>query len=152
MKKIKKQITSFLILLAILSIKFFIISSFSVVLAQTSQNTYLEQSEFSDVGQIAYGESGTPSDIRIIVVKIINVVLGLLATIFLLLVVIAGYKWMTSGGNQEKTKEASGQIRSALIGLIIITISWSISFFILRRLVAISQGHLYYADPVLPAF
>ncbi len=147
MNKIKKQIKSFLILLIILSAQFAIISIFSTVLAQSPSETYLNQSEFRQVAGIAYGESGAPRDIRIIVVQIVNVVLGLLATIFLLLVVIAGYKWMTSGGNQEKTKGAMSQIKSALIGLIIVTVSWSISFFILRRLLSISQGHHNYLNP-----
>lgn len=151
MKKIKKQVSSFLLLLLILSFKFILISSFSVVLAQPASD-HLDQQEFKQVGQIAYGETSTPTDVRIIVVRIINVVLGLLATIFLLLVVIAGFQWMTSGGNQEKTKAAMSRIKSALIGLIIVTLSWSISFFVLRRLLAISQGHLHYADPALPPF
>ncbi len=147
MKNLKKQIKSFLTLLAILSIKFFLISSFSVVLAQTSQGSHLEQDVFSTVGEIGYGESGEPKDIRIIVARIINVVLGLLATIFLILVVIAGFQWMTSGGNQEKTKSAMGKIKNALIGLIIISISWSISFFILRRLEAVTRGTNYLDIP-----
>ncbi len=147
MHNFKRQTISFLTLLIILSIKFFLIFSFSVALAQT-QESHLDQNIFKEVAGHGYGESGAPHDVRVIVARIVNVVLGLLATIFLILVVIAGIQWMTSGGNQEKTKEAMSRIKSAIIGLIIVTVSWSISFFILRRLEAISQGTDYMSTPL----
>ncbi len=145
MKKFKLHFHSFLLLLLIISFKFILISGLSIVLAQPT--SYVEQETFSQVGEHAYGETGQPLDVRIMVVRIINVFLGLLATIFLVLIIIAGFHWMTSSGNQEKTKSAKDRIKSALIGLLIVMASWGISYFILIRLRAIAGGHGYYLDP-----
>lgn len=70
---------------------------------------------------------GTPQDIRITVAKLINVVLGFLGIIFVSLTVFAGFQYMTSGGNEEKTKKAVDLLRAAIIGLIIIFLAWSIT-------------------------
>ncbi len=145
MKKFKKQSLAFILLLVFFSFKIMLISSLSTALAQPG---ILEGQEgFSQVGEIAYGQTGHPLDVRLMVVRIINVSLGLLATIFLVLVVIAGFQWMMAGGNQEKTKGAASRIKNALIGLIIITASWGISYFVLMRLRAITGGYVHYYDP-----
>ncbi len=145
MKKIKLHFYSFLLLILIISFQFILVSGLSIALAQS--NSHLNQEIFSQVGEHGYGEGGAPPDIRIVVVQIINVVLGLLATIFLVLLVMAGFQWMTSGGNQEKTKEAMSKIKNALIGLLIIMTSWGISYFILVRLRAIAGGYVDYMNP-----
>lgn len=143
MKKFKKHIFSFLILLIICSSQFLITSNSAILLANDSAVMEI-QDPFKEATDIAYGSSSEPLDVRIMVVRIINVFLTLLATIFFVLIVIAGFQWLTAGGSPEKTKAAMGRIKNAIIGLIIVTISWSISFFILQRLIAISQGHPTY--------
>ncbi len=146
MKNFKKHFFAFLLLLMILSFKFLVFSSFSVVYAQTS---HLEQDVFEQATDVGYGDS-EPQDPRIIVVRIINVVLMFLSIIFLVLVIISGFQWMTSGGNQENTKKAKDRIKNAIIGLVIVATSWGVSYFILRRLEAIVEGYQHYADPQLP--
>lgn len=146
MKNFKKHFFAFLLLLMILSFKFLVFSSFSVVYAQTS---HLEQDVFEQATDVGYGDS-EPQDPRIIVVKIINVVLMFLSIIFLVLVIISGFQWMTSGGNQDNTKKAKDRIKNAIIGLVIVATSWGVSYFILRRLEAIVEGYQHYADYDLP--
>lgn len=82
----------------------------------------------NEIGQEAYG-TNKPRDIRIITANIIKVFLGLLGIIFLALIITAGYKWMTSGGNEEKIKEAQQQIVRAAVGLIIILAAYAITDF-----------------------
>jgi len=82
------------------------------------------------VGTEAYGESGAPKDIQAIIATVIKVVLGLLGIIFVVLLIFAGIKYMTSGGDQEKVKAAVNQIKNAVIGLIIIVAAYSITYFI----------------------
>lgn len=72
------------------------------------------------------GEGGADQDVRTIVVKVINVALSLLGVIFLVLLVLAGFKYMLSEGNEAKTKEAISHIKSAVIGLVIVLASWAI--------------------------
>jgi len=87
----------------------------------------------SDVGGL-YG-SDQPTDIRVVVVNIIKIFLGLLAVIFLVLILLAGFKWMTAAGNQDQIKDATAQLRNAVIGLIIILASYSITVFVMKVLV-----------------
>jgi hypothetical protein len=145
MKNFKKQVLAFFLLLLFFSAQFLLITGLPKVSA--SNTPILEaQDEFKTIGQIAYGQSssGKPGDIRIMVVRIINVALTLLATIFFVLVVIAGFQWLTAGGNQEQAKAAMSRIKNAIIGLIITTASWAVSFYILTRLEAIARGDIGY--------
>lgn len=56
-------------------------------------------------------------------VKLILVLAALIAFIFL---VIGGIKWITSGGDKEKTAVAQSTLTAALIGLVIVFGAWAI--------------------------
>jgi cbb3-type cytochrome oxidase subunit 3 len=65
------------------------------------------------------------------VVKAILSVLGLVA---LIIFIIAGFQWMTSGGNKEKIQGAQKLMGAAVIGLIIIIIAWAAAHFVVNAL------------------
>ncbi|MFA6429445.1 MAG: hypothetical protein WCV84_03010 [Patescibacteria group bacterium] len=69
-----------------------------------------------------------------IIGSVIGIALGLLGVAFLLLLLYAGARYMTSGGEPDAVKKAMGTIRDAVIGLVIITLAYSISGFILDEL------------------
>ncbi len=133
-----KKLLSFVFLFFLFAFLFNLVSSTPVF----AQSTLLEGEGMSDVKAV-FGE---PEDIRITVAKIINIVLSVLAAIFLILVVIAGFKYMTAAGNEEKVKESVKQIQQALIGLIIILMAWGITRFIIIRMLAAAsvQNYLYF--------
>ena len=87
-----------------------------------------------------FGQSREPEDVRVTVVRIIQIVLSLLGVIFLGLLIFSGFKWMTAGGSEDEIKKASAQIKNAIIGLIIILVSWGVTTFILKRLIEASSG------------
>jgi hypothetical protein len=58
--------------------------------------------------------------------KIFSVVLGIAGGIALILIIIAGYKFMTSAGNPESLKGATEQLTSAIVGLLFIILSFVI--------------------------
>ncbi|MCB9803099.1 hypothetical protein H6761_03785 [Candidatus Nomurabacteria bacterium] len=60
--------------------------------------------------------------------------LGLLAAIFLVLIVLAGFKWMTSAGNSQKIESAKETILNSVIGLVIVLVSYAIVEFVLRAM------------------
>ncbi|MBN2884995.1 hypothetical protein JXE04_03645 [Patescibacteria group bacterium] len=78
----------------------------------------------------------TPDDIRYTMVRFINIALLFLGVIFLVLVLIAGFKYMTAAGNEEQVKGALKNITHATIGLVIVLSAWGISYWILMRLQA----------------
>ncbi|HLD19818.1 MAG TPA: pilin [Patescibacteria group bacterium] len=63
--------------------------------------------------------------------RVINIVLGFLGLIALILVIWSGIQWMTSGGNEDKTKEAKDRMKAGVIGLIIILGAAVLTNFIL---------------------
>jgi len=58
--------------------------------------------------------------------------LGLLGVIFIILIIIAGYNWMTAAGDEQKVTKAKDTIQRAIIGLIIILAAYSITYFVFR--------------------
>ena len=77
-------------------------------------------------------EFGLPSgDIKTTAENIVNVVLGSLGLITVILIIYGGVVWMTAGGNEEKISKAKKIITSAIIGLVIILLAWSIFIFTL---------------------
>ena len=79
------------------------------------------------VGKIGFGAE-TPTDPKLIIANIIQVVIGFVGIIFLILIIVGGVQWMTSGGNQETVKKAKGTIASSTIGLLIVLLSYAIAF------------------------
>ncbi len=74
------------------------------------------------------------TDVRVTISRIIYVVLGLLGTISIALVVYAGFKWMTSAGNEEQVGDAKKILYAAIIGLVIILSAYSIVRFVIPQL------------------
>ncbi|MDD2681156.1 MAG: pilin [Patescibacteria group bacterium] len=92
--------------------------------------------------QTSFGNKA-PDDIRYTITRFINIALLLLSVIFLVLVLIAGFKYMTAAGNEEQVKTALKQITQAVIGLVIVLSAWGISFWILMRVQAAVSGSSY---------
>lgn len=77
------------------------------------------------------GFEGPDKDPRVIIASVINVLLSLLGIIAVILIIYAGFLWMTAGGDKEKVKKATDIMKNSAIGLIIILAAWGISNFIL---------------------
>jgi hypothetical protein len=65
---------------------------------------------------------------------IITAILGLLGLIFVVLLVYAGFQWMTAEGNEEKVEKAKGTITRAVIGLAIVIAAYAITYFVFNSL------------------
>lgn len=74
------------------------------------------------------------TDPRTVIGRIINMALGFLGVIAVGIVLLGGFKWMTAGGNEEKTGEANKLLGAGVIGLVIILSSWAIATFIINSL------------------
>jgi len=69
-----------------------------------------------------------------IISQVINTFLGLLGTIFIVLMLLGGYNWMTAQGDESKVEKAKSTIQRAIIGLIIIVSAYSITYTIFKAL------------------
>ncbi len=79
------------------------------------------------------------SDLKAIVVNIINLVLGFLGIIAVIIILAGGFKWMTAAGNEDKVGEARKMIVQGVIGLIIIFLAWGIASFVISQLKSVSN-------------
>ncbi len=75
------------------------------------------------------------TDPRKIVARIINVAMMFLGIIAVGIIIFAGFKWMSSQGNEEQIESAKKILKAGVIGLVIILASWGIAAFILNRLI-----------------
>ncbi len=73
-------------------------------------------------------------DPRVLTIRIVNFALSLLGIIAVLIILYAGFTWMTAGGNDEKIGTAKKTLFAAVAGLIIILTAYSIMSFVLRSL------------------
>ncbi|NLZ74311.1 hypothetical protein GX917_00135 [Candidatus Falkowbacteria bacterium] len=101
----------------------------------------LAQADFG-MGEVDSGLDGVlvSTDPRAIAGRIINILLGLLGIIAVLLIIYAGFKWLMSGGDEEKITGAKKILKNATIGLVIILSSWAIAIFILNKLGGATSG------------
>lgn len=91
------------------------------------------------------GLSGTTSDnpvtsdtsanrLFLFIGKIINVAFGLLGIVFVVLILYAGFTWMTAQGDTKAVDKAKTMLTQAVIGLIIMVLAYSITGFVMRSI------------------
>ena len=81
-----------------------------------------------------FGSNTSSSTLSTIISNLVSVFLGLLGVIFLVLAIVAGYNWMTAGGDEDKVAKAKKTLSRAVIGLIIIVASYAITYFVFTAL------------------
>ncbi len=78
---------------------------------------------------------GLPAtDIRVLIARVIQVALGLIGVVMVVLMLYAGWLWMTAGGNEEQIGRAKKVLTNSAIGLSIIISSYAITSFIISTL------------------
>ncbi len=94
-----------------------------------------------DIG-LEYGEQTGLSyaDPRITAANIIKTGLGILGIIVTVIIMYAGFKWMTAGGNDDDIASAKKMITAAVIGLVIILSSYAITTFVISSLYKSTAG------------
>ena len=81
------------------------------------------------------GETGlSTTDPKIIIGNIIRVGLGIIGIVLVCFIVYGGFVWMTAAGRPDQVDKAKKILINAVIGLIIILMSWSIATFVISSL------------------
>lgn len=71
---------------------------------------------------------------------IIKLLLTLLGVVVLVLIIYAGFMWMTAGGNTEQVDKAKKWLTNAVMGLAIILAAYAISSFVITNLLDVTVG------------
>ena len=134
-KFMKKKLISFLILACLSLGTLAVIENAN---AATLKETIQESDEFKKVSNEVYNETDTTTattPLQTIISKVINAVLGLLGVIFLVLIIYAGFLWMTAAGNDDQVTKAKNILTRSIIGVIIIVAAYAISYFVLSNII-----------------
>ena len=69
--------------------------------------------------------------LRSMVSSIVSILLGFLGILAIIVILVGGFQWMLSGGNEEKVASARGMIIAGVIGLAIVLASFAIVTFVI---------------------
>lgn len=64
-----------------------------------------------------------------------NLIAAIAGIAAVIMIVVSGFNLVTSGGDAEKVKKAKAKITSAIIGVVIIALSWTILSFVNEKLI-----------------
>ncbi len=73
-------------------------------------------------------------DPTIVIGSLISTAIAVLGAVLLIYLIWAGYTYMTAGGEAGKVQEAKDRIRNAIIGIVIVALSYSIASYVIDRL------------------
>ena len=82
-----------------------------------------------------FGASG-PQSIGDLIKNITDWVLGLSGAVAVLFIIIAGFRYITAHGDSKQTEAAKTALRNAIVGLVIVILS----FFIVRIIITVLSG------------
>ncbi|MFH1047915.1 MAG: hypothetical protein V1738_06455 [Patescibacteria group bacterium] len=84
----------------------------------------------------------TDSDTSLLTIigSVISTLLGLLGVIFLVLIIYAGFLWMTAQGNTDQVDRAKNILKTAIVGIVIVLSSYAISVFVFDRILISTVG------------
>lgn len=85
------------------------------------------------VSQAGY-TSGSTQGFVLYIGTIIQYVIATLGIIIFILIIYAGWRWMTAQGNTEQIDEAKAWLRNGVIGLVLVMMAYGIALFIINRL------------------
>ncbi len=113
------------------------ISSFLILILLSALPAFAQIEGLENFGKAAdyvADTSAVPKEPAEIVGGLISTVLSILGIIAVVLIIYAGFIWMTAAGNTEKIDKAKKILGNAVIGLIIILMAYSITYFVTTRL------------------
>ncbi len=92
----------------------------------------------ANLGQVASGAGLGANAIALptLIGRILSVILGVLGIIFVILVIYSGIQFMLAQGDKTKVADAIGNLRTAIIGLVITISAYAISAYVVNALVA----------------
>jgi len=92
------------------------------------------QDEFADYSQLG------DEDPRTIAASVISVLLGFLGIIAVVIILYAGFLWMTAAGNEDRVATAKKVMSAGVIGLIIVLAAYGLANFMIEAIVGATTG------------
>ena len=83
--------------------------------------------------------TGQATDLKGSIASVVNIALGFLGILAVIIILYAGFKWMTASGNEEQVGEARKMLLQAVIGLVIVMLAWVITNFVTSQIGGVLQ-------------
>lgn len=100
------------------------VSSYAVVLLV--QNTFASNQKISSAPGISGAKQGAPSHVGDILRGVFDLLLVFAGAVAVLFLILGGYRYVTSAGNEERAEQAKKTILYAVIGLIVTFLAYSL--------------------------
>lgn len=82
---------------------------------------------------------GQNTDLKGSIASVVNIALGFLGILAVIIILYAGFKWMTASGNEDQVGEARKMLLQAVIGLVIVMIAWIVTNFVTSQIGGVLQ-------------
>ena len=84
-------------------------------------------------GMVEFGQTTglQDTDLTVVIGRIVKIVIGFLGLIAVVIILIGGFNWMTSGGDSEKIQKAKDMMIHGIIGLFIVVLAYAIASFVM---------------------
>lgn len=89
--------------------------------------------EFDPEGKIEDATGLTTASPVQITVNTIKWALSFLGLVAVVMIIWGGFMWMTSAGNEERVRKAKDILKAAIIGMIVVLISWVLVLFVFTQ-------------------
>lgn len=78
--------------------------------------------------------------VAVVISDIIKVFLSFLGVLFIVLIIYAGFTWMTAAGAEDKITKAKTTLVAAIIGLTIILAAYAITYYAIDQIIEATKG------------
>ncbi len=130
MKKTISQSLKLLIVTGFLGLTMLPVSVMAVTAAEDIKD------QLNPIKDIYYDTSTDPNPDTFIeaIANIVKIALGFLGIIFVILIIYAGFMWMTAAGSEERISKAKKIMIAAIIGVAIVLSAYLITYFVIDQL------------------
>jgi len=80
------------------------------------------------------------NDPTVIIGNMVSAIIGVFGAALFVYLLWGGFKYMTAAGDSKKVEEGIATIRNAIIGIIIISLSYAISAYVLDKLTSATSN------------
>lgn len=121
---------------------FFILLASALPLLSRAQD--IKNSFNNNLGSTGIGLGYSPVEngdtfVNTMIGKIITVLLGFVGVIFFVMIFMAGYQWLMSGGNADSIKKAKQRLTNSIIGLVVVLAAYLVTVFIYTQVKTITK-------------
>lgn len=105
----------------------------SIVSADSATKTQIQCGANAAAGQDCNTPSATPADANSLISKIINILSGFVGAVAVIMIMVGGFRYVTSAGSETGVAGAKKTITYALVGLVIVALAQIIVHFVINN-------------------